>query len=81
MEDVSGDTAPRLREAVRAGLSVGLEPDYVVQDAVDSGAIVTALDDLPLSVFGNQIFMLYMPNRHQTRSARALIDYLLALAG
>lgn len=72
---------PFLREAVLAGLGVGLVPDYVVQDAVDSGAIVTALDDLRLSIFGNQIFMLYMPNRHQTRSARALIDYLLALAG
>lgn len=72
---------PFLREAVLAGLGVGLVPDYVVQDAVDSGAIVTGLDDLRLSIFGNQIFMLYMPNRHQTRSARALIDYLLALAG
>ena len=68
---------PFLREAILAGLGVGLVPDYVVQDAVDSGAIVTALDDLRLSIFGDQLFMLYMPNRHQTRSARALIDFLL----
>ncbi|MBX3610580.1 MAG: LysR family transcriptional regulator [Hydrogenophaga sp.] len=69
---------PFLREAILAGLGVGLVPDYVVQDAVESGAIVTALDGLRLSIFGNQLFMLYMPNRHQTRSARALIDHLLA---
>ena len=70
---------PFLREAILAGLGVGLVPDYVVQDAVDSGALVTALDGWRLSIFGSQLFMLYMPNRHQTRSARALIDYLLAL--
>ena len=72
---------PFLREAILAGLGVGLVPDYVVQDAVDSGALVTALDELRLSIFGNRIFMLYMPNRHQTRSARALIDHLLVQAG
>lgn len=71
---------PFLREAILAGLGVGLVPDYVVQDAVDSGALVTALDGWRLSIFGNQLFMLYMPNRHQTRSARALIDWLLARA-
>jgi len=72
---------PFLREAILAGLGVGLVPDYVVQDAVDSGAIATTLDELRLSIFGNRIFMLYMPNRHQTRSARALIDHLLVQAG
>lgn len=71
---------PFLREAILAGLGVGLVPDYVVQDAVHSGALVTALDGWRLSIFGNQLFMLYMPNRHQTRSARALIDWLLARA-
>lgn len=69
---------PFLRETILSGLGVGLVPNYVVQDAVDCGAIVTALVDLRLSIFGNRIFMLYMPNRHRTRSARALIESLLA---
>jgi DNA-binding transcriptional LysR family regulator len=69
---------PFLREAILGGLGVGIVPDYVVADAIASGSIVTALDAWRLSIFGSQLFMLYMPNRHQTRSARALIEYLLA---
>ena len=34
---------PFLREAIQGGLGVGLVPNYVVQDAVDGVAIVTAL--------------------------------------
>jgi DNA-binding transcriptional LysR family regulator len=72
---------PFLREALLAGLGVGIVPDYVVSDAIASGSMVTALDAWRLSIFGNQLFMLYMPNRHQTRSARALIDFLLEKSG
>ncbi len=67
-----------LRDAVVAGLGVGLVPDYVVQDLVDQGSLVTALDDYRLSVFGTQMFLLYMPNRYQTSSVRTLIDFILA---
>ena len=45
----------------------GLVPDYVVQDALQTGQIVTTLADYRLSIFGTQLYMLYMPNRHQTR--------------
>jgi len=71
---------PFLRQAILAGLGVGLVPDYVVQDAVQSGEILTALDAWRLSIFGTQMFMLYMPNRHQTRAARTFIDFVLAKA-
>lgn len=70
-----------LRDAVLAGLGVGLMPDYVVQDLVDRGQLVTALDDYRLSVFGTQMFLLYMPNRYQTSSVRTLIDFILAKVG
>ena len=70
-----------LRQAILAGLGVGLVPDYVVQDAVDSGEVVTTLDEYRLSIFGTQMFLLYMPDRHQTRAARTLIDFVLAKAG
>jgi DNA-binding transcriptional LysR family regulator len=72
---------PFLREALLAGLGVGIVPDYVVSDAIAGGSMVTALDAWRLSIFGSQLFMLYMPNRHQTRAARTLIDFLLEKAG
>nr|WP_255590999.1 MULTISPECIES: LysR family transcriptional regulator [unclassified Acidovorax] len=72
---------PFLRDAVLAGLGVGLLPDYVVADPVREGRIVTALDDYRLSVFGTQMFLLYMPNRYQTSSVRTLIDFILERAG
>lgn len=71
---------PFLRQAILAGLGIGLVPDYVVQDAVQTGEILTALDEYRLSIFGTQMFMLYMPNRHQTRAARTFIDFILARA-
>jgi DNA-binding transcriptional LysR family regulator len=66
-----------LREAIVGGLGVGLVPDYVVADAVARGEVVTALDDWTLSIFGTRMFMLYMPNRHHTRAASALIEFVL----
>jgi DNA-binding transcriptional LysR family regulator len=69
-----------LREAILAGLGVGIVPDYVVADAVADGRLQTALHDWKLSIFGTRMFMLYMPNRHHTRAASALIDFVLARA-
>ncbi len=71
---------PFLRQGILAGLGVGLVPDYVVQDAVASGEVLTTLDDWRLSIFGTQMFMLYMPDRHQTRAVRTCIEYLLGRA-
>jgi len=71
---------PFLRQAILAGLGVGLVPDYVVQDAVASGEVLTTLDEYRLSIFGTQMFLLYMPNRHQTTAARTFIDFVLAKA-
>ena len=71
---------PFLLQAILAGLGVGLVPDYVVQDAVQSGAILTTLDEYRLSIFGTQMFMLYMPNHYQTRAARTFIDFILERA-
>ncbi len=68
---------PFLRQAILAGIGVGVVPDYVVEDAVAAGEIVTALDNYRLSIFGTQMFMLYMPNHYQTKAARTLIDFIL----
>ncbi|WP_287740357.1 LysR family transcriptional regulator [Diaphorobacter sp.] len=72
---------PFLRQGVLAGLGVGVVPDYVVQDKIASGEVLTTLQEYRLSIFGTHMYLLYMPNRHQTRAVRTCIDFLLAKAG
>jgi DNA-binding transcriptional LysR family regulator len=69
-----------LREAILAGLGVGLVPDYTVRDLLDDGRVVTALDAWRLSIFGTRMHLLYMPNRHHTRAMAAFIDFVLQRA-
>lgn len=71
---------PFLRKAILAGLGVGIVPDYVVQDAIASGEVVTTLDEYRLSIFGTSMYLLYMPDRHQIRAVRTCIEFLLERA-
>ncbi|WP_119157714.1 LysR family transcriptional regulator [Caldimonas tepidiphila] len=71
---------PFLRQAILAGLGIGIVPDYVVQDDIERGEVVTALDAWRLSIFGTQLFMLYMPNRFHTAATSAFIDFVLERA-
>ncbi|MBW9103888.1 LysR family transcriptional regulator [Paraburkholderia phenoliruptrix] len=66
-----------LRQVVLAGLGVGILPDYVVHDDLKRGDVVTTLDEWRLSIFGTNMYMLYMPNRHHTRAAATFIDFIL----
>lgn len=66
-----------LREAILAGLGVGLVPDYVVAQDVAEGQVITALNDWRLSVFGTRMFLLRMPGRYQTLATRTLIDFIV----
>ncbi|WP_250479282.1 MULTISPECIES: LysR family transcriptional regulator [unclassified Caballeronia] len=66
-----------LRDAILAGLGVGIVPDYVVSEDMRRAAIVTALDEWRLSIFGTHMYMLYMPNRHHTRATLAFIEFML----
>lgn len=71
---------PFLRQAILAGLGVGLVPDYVVKDELESGEVVTTLNQFRLSIYGNQMFLMYMPDRHQTRATQTLIKFILERA-
>ncbi|MEX8193674.1 LysR family transcriptional regulator [Comamonas guangdongensis] len=71
---------PFLRDGILAGLGVGLVPDYVVQDKLASGEVLSTLDEYRLSIFGTHMYLLYLPNRHQTKAVRTCIDFLLAKA-
>lgn len=66
-----------LREAILAGLGVGLVPDYVVGQDLAAGQVVTSLTDWRLSVFGSRMFLLRMPGRYQTLATRTLIDFIV----
>ncbi|AVO49820.1 LysR family transcriptional regulator [Melaminivora suipulveris] len=72
---------PFLRQGILAGLGVGLVPDYVVQQEVASGEVLTTLQEFRLSIFGTQLYLLYLPHRHQTRAVRTCIEFLLDKAG
>jgi DNA-binding transcriptional LysR family regulator len=71
---------PFLRQGILASLGVGLVPDYVVRDKIASGEVATTLDEYRLSIFGMNMYLMYMPNRHQTRAVRTCIDFLLEKA-
>ncbi|TAL99601.1 MAG: LysR family transcriptional regulator [Paraburkholderia sp.] len=70
-----------LRQAILAGLGVGIVPDYVVHDDIRGGEVVTSLDTWRLSIFGTHMYMLYMPDRHHTRAATTFIEFVLGEAG
>ena len=55
-------------------------PDYMVADVIASGEVVTTLDDHRLSIFGTQMYLLYLPARHRTRAIKTCIDFLVEKA-
>lgn len=70
-----------LREAIRAGLGIGLVPHYVVGAECRAGEVVTALEEWALSIFGTRMFLLRMPGRYQTQAVRTFIDFVVDKAG
>jgi len=66
-----------LREAVLAGLGVGVVPDYLVRQDVAAGRVLTALDEWRLSLYGTRMFLLRMPGRYETLAVRTLIDFII----
>lgn len=66
-----------LREAILAGLGVGLVPNYVVEQDLAEGRVSTTLNDWRLSVFGTRMFLLRMPGRYQTLATRTLINFVV----
>lgn len=66
-----------LRDALLQGLGVGLMPDYMVQEAMNQGA----LEPLPLSpeslgFLTTAMFLLHLPTRYPSRPMTLLLDFL-----
>ncbi|MGD9944144.1 MAG: LysR substrate-binding domain-containing protein [Burkholderiaceae bacterium] len=69
-----------LRQAILAGIGIGLVPEYLVADDLRSGSVLRALADWRLSLFGSQVFMLYMPSRRHPRALTTFIEFMVATA-
>lgn len=69
-----------LRDAVLEGIGVGLVADYLVCEHLESGDVVSALNDWRISIFGNRMHLLFVPNPHQTRAISTFIEFLVGKA-
>jgi DNA-binding transcriptional LysR family regulator len=69
-----------LRQAVLAGIGIGLVPDYVVARDIAAGLLKPLLSRWRLSLFGTRMFLLRMPNSYPTVAVRTLIDFVLERA-
>ena len=70
-----------VRQAILAGIGIGLVPDYLVADDLRQGSVLRLLEQWRLSLFGSQMFMLYMPSRQHTRAISTFIDFMVRAAG
>ncbi|MFW2075841.1 LysR family transcriptional regulator [Acinetobacter gerneri] len=65
-----------LKQAVLAGLGVGILPFYQVEADLASGRLIGAMLDFRFSVFGRKVILLTVPDRFRTAASSALIGYL-----
>jgi DNA-binding transcriptional LysR family regulator len=64
-----------VREAVAAGLGIGILPVYMVGGALQQGQLVPLLRQFQV-VPESAIYLVYLPNRTLSSRVRALIDFL-----
>ncbi|MFO1363390.1 MAG: LysR family transcriptional regulator [Burkholderiales bacterium] len=69
-----------VREAVLAGLGIGILPLYMVADALRQGQLVPVLRQFHF-VPESAIYLVYLPNRTLSSRVRALIDFLVQRFG
>lgn len=67
---------PFVLDCILSGIGVGLVPDYVILPHLQTGKVVQILSEYQFSIDRNHIYMMYMPNRYQTRATTLFIDFL-----
>ncbi|WP_066735990.1 LysR family transcriptional regulator [Cupriavidus sp. D384] len=65
-----------LRDAILDGLGVGLVADFLVREHIATGRVVQVLPEWDISMFGNRMRLLFMPDRYRTRAVSTLIEFL-----
>jgi len=65
-----------LKQAVVAGVGVGILPFYQVEAELGSGQLVGLMPEYRFSVFGSRVMLLAVPDRFRTAASRVLIQFL-----
>jgi DNA-binding transcriptional LysR family regulator len=65
-----------LKDAVLAGLGLGVLPYYAVHRELGDGSLVRMLADYGVDVWGDRLFLITAPNLYPTLAARSLIEFL-----
>ncbi|SFD40138.1 DNA-binding transcriptional regulator, LysR family [Bosea sp. CRIB-10] len=81
-------TSPRLqaedflfmREALLAGMGAGLLPDYMADELIAAGRLVTLLPDYEVLGPGDRLFLLTTPTPHPAPAVHALVAHLRKFA-
>ncbi len=68
-----------LAEAAARGMGITCEPDFIVDELIGQGRLVTVLDAYPIPDFG--IYAVLPSNRQVPYRVRALLDFLAARLG
>jgi DNA-binding transcriptional LysR family regulator len=73
---LSCNDAQAIRDAVLAGVGIGLQGDYMADALVAAGRLVELLPDWQLPAF--PVHLLWLPGADRTPALRALVDHLAA---
>lgn len=71
---LTANNGEALRRAAEAGLGIGLQPAFIIGDAIRTGRLVEILPDHPLETIG--IHAVYPPGRFIQPKLRVFIDFL-----
>ncbi|WP_427306009.1 LysR family transcriptional regulator [Cupriavidus sp. H39] len=72
---------PFVLDCILSGLGVGLVPEYVARSRAQAGEMVQVLPEYQFSINRNHIYLMYMPNRYQSRATIVFIDFLMDKMG
>ncbi len=75
----TADNGAALVPAVLAGLGIAMLPDFLIEEHIASGALVSLLPEFPLSEAG--VFVVRPPGGNAPRKVRALIEIMLEKFG
>jgi len=70
---VRGDDMLFIRQAVRAGLGLGVLPTFAAREDVDAGRLVRVLPRV--SIGGGALYLVYPPSRHVPGKVKAFRDF------
>lgn len=87
-EEVVADVNPRLitsnflliKDAILAGLGWGFLPDYLAKREQPGDGLVRVLDKWIFDAYGSSMFVIRLAERHQSRAAKGLADFLISRA-